>query len=40
MIMMLCPEHQELAGVYTPDQIRDLWTWWNCSCLIVDDRNN
>lgn len=39
MILQLCEEHAELADVYTVDQIRDLWTWWNCPCRIILDKD-
>lgn len=39
MIMQLCDEHAQLVDVYTIDQMRALWPFWNCNCAIILDKD-
>ncbi len=39
MIMALCPEHEQYAGVLPIDEIRKMWTWADCGCRIIVDND-
>ena len=39
MIIRLCPEHDNLPGILTIEQIREQWVWWNCDCTIIVDED-